>query len=318
MKIKAFLLFVLSIALYAPSVRAQGIPDSTADNNADLEKILDQQFSDKGSSGYFTAATFKATRIINGHSIENIGAGVLDFRIAHRFGQLNEGVKNLYGLDNAVTKFSFDYGVADWLMIGIGRSSLEKEYDGYAKVKLMRQTINGRHPVSISYMGSISARTMDVVNIPGYKYYLSNRLFYVNQLLIARKFNQYLSLQLTPTYIHYNLVSSESEPNDVFAIGAGGRLKLSKRLALTGEYYYTIPGHKLSGYSNSISLGADIETGGHVFQIFFTSSAAISERVFIGQTKGDVTKGDIHLGFNISRVFTVVRPKEFREVDNKK
>ncbi|MCD6011874.1 MAG: hypothetical protein K0Q79_1736 [Flavipsychrobacter sp.] len=312
MNVKVLLLFILSVALCLPCAYGQ-VQDTAFGNNADLEKILDQQHPVKGSPGYYTSATFKATRIINGHSIENIGTGVLDFRIAHRFGQLNEGIKNLYGLDNAITKFSFDYGIADWLMIGVGRSSFEKEYDGYAKVKLMRQTVNGRHPLSISYLGSISARTMDVVNIPGFKYYLSNRLFYVNQLLIARKFNQHLSLQLMPTYIHYNLVASEAEPNDVFAIGAGGRLKLSKRIALTGEYYYTIPGHKLSGYSNSISLGADIETGGHVFQIFFTSSAGISERVFIGQTKGDVTKGDIHLGFNISRVFTIVRPKEFRD-----
>lgn len=304
------MLFVGAFLVLAGTVSGQVSKDDTLWDNTELEKILNGDTARQSRSAGYTTAVFKATRIINSHSIENIDAGVLDFRIAHRFGQLNEGVKNLYGLDNAVTKFSFDYGVTNWLMLGVGRSSFEKEYDGFMKVRLYRQTLDNRHPVSISYLGSISARTMDVVNIPGFKYYASNRLFYVNQLFVARKFDQNLSLQVMPAYIHYNLVVSEKEPNDVFALGVGGRFKVSKRIALTGEYYYCIPGHKLSGYANSLSLGADIETGGHVFQLFFTNSSAISERAFIGQTKGDWVKGDIHLGFNISRVFTVVRAKE--------
>lgn len=291
--------------------------DDTA-NIADLERILMQDDTVKRkAAGYFTVAAFKSTRIINSHSIENVGRGVLDFRIAHRFGKLNEGIKNLYRLDNAITKFSFDYGITDWLMIGVGRNSYEKEYDGFVKVKLLRQTVDGHKPVSVSYLGNMSVRTMDVVHIPGYKYYLSNRLFYVNQLLIARKFSPNFSLQFIPTYMHYNLVANEREPNDVLALGAGGRIKVSKRVALTGEYYYTIPGYRLSGYNNSVSIGADIETGSHVFQVFFTNSAAIAERVVVGQTKGDVFKGDFHLGFNMSRVFTVVRSKDSMRSDSK-
>ncbi len=292
--------------------------DTASENTSDLERMLNQEFQvNSKHSGYYISATFKSTRIINGHSIENTGKGVLDFRIGHRFGQLNEGVKNLYGLDNATTKFAFDYGITDWLMAGIGRSSFEKEFEGFIKAKIVRQSIDEKYPVSISVMGGISVRTLDVVNIPGYTYYFSNRLYYVSQLLAARKINKWLSVQLTPTYLHYNLVGNEHEPNDVFAIGAGGRVKLSKRIAITGEYYYTVPGHQLSGYDNSISMGVDIETGGHVFQVFLTNSAAIAERVFIGETKGNVFNGDIHLGFNISRVFTVVRPKEFRTKENK-
>ncbi len=198
-------------------------------------------------------------------------------------------------------------------MVGIGRSSFEKEYDGFFKIKILRQTIDDRIPFSMSFMSGMSAQTMNVVNIPGYTYYFSNRLYYANQLLLARKFNQWLSLQLMPTYLHYNLVPNLDEPNDVFAMGIGGRMKVSKRIAITGEYYYTIPGHKLDGYNNSVSVGIDIETGGHVFQLFITNSSAITERTFIGETTGDPFKGALHLGFNISRVFTIVHSKEFKD-----
>jgi uncharacterized beta barrel domain-containing protein DUF5777 len=292
--------------------------DTTSYNTDDLEKILRKSGDGSGkSSGYFVSATFKSTRIINGHSIENVGKGVLDFRIAHRFGQLNEGIKNLYGLDNATTKFSFDYGITDWLMAGVGRSSYEKEYDGFFKIKVLRQSIDERYPVGVSVVSGMSVRTLDILNLPGYTYYFNNRLYYFSQLLVARKFNNWLSIQLMPTYIHYNLVTFADEPNDVLAMGVGGRVKLNKRIAITYEYYYTIPGHKLDGHNNPVSVGIDVETGGHVFQLFLTNAANTTERSFIGETTGDINKGAIHLGFNISRVFTVVRSKENKSTGNK-
>lgn len=171
--------------------------------------------------------------------------------------------------------------------------------------------------MSISYLSGASVQTLDVVNIPGYNYYFSNRLFYVNQLFIARKFNNWLSLQLMPSYLHYNLVTNASDPNDAFAMGVGGRVKLNKRIAVTFEYYYNIPGYKLAGFNNPLSLGVDIETGGHVFQLFFTNSPYTSERTFIGENLGDITTGAIHLGFNISRVFTLVKPKDIGNAPGK-
>ncbi len=314
MKIRILILLLFPLVILCGpgySAFAQNTEDTTKDNIDELAKLLDST-SKGGVHSYYTTATFKSTRIINGHSIENVGKGVLDFRIAHRFGELNEGVKNLYGLDNATTKFSFDYGITDWLMVGVGRSSFEKEYDGFFKIKILRQTINDACPISLSYLGGMSVKTMDVAKIPGYTYYLSNRLFYIDELILARKFNQYFSLQLMPCYLHYNIVSELGEPNDVFAIGAGGRMKLSKRIAVTAEYYYTVPGHKLNGYNNSLSVGVDIETGGHVFQLFVTNSAAVTERTFIGETTGDPFNGALHLGFNISRVFTVVRTPQVK------
>jgi hypothetical protein len=163
------------------------------------------------------------------------------------------------------------------------------------------------------------------VGLPeGQDYYFSNRMAYMNQLLIARKFTPWLSLQLMPTHIHYNLVEYKDDPNDVLAMGIGGRLKLSNRISLTGEYYYVLPGSKLHQLSdptkeaiNSLTIGFDIETGGHVFQLLFSNSTAITERNIVGQTEGEWSRGDIHFGFNISRVFTIVKPKEFQNSRNK-
>lgn len=296
-------------ALLLPAIYNTGVAQTDTASN-DLMKMLDDSTPAKHKE--YTTATFKSTRVVNGHSIENVGKGVLDFRISHRFGTLNQGAYNFFGLDNATTKLGFDYGITDWLMVGVGRSTYEKEYDGFAKVKVLRQRENGGMPVSLSYMGAVSCQSMKEQVAAGQTWYFTNRLYYVNQLLIARKFNKWLSLQIMPTHIHYNLVPTTPEPNDVLAVGLGGRIKLSNRIALTGEYYYTVPNFMLNGYHNSLSVGIDIETGGHVFQLMFTNSTGISERSFVGQTSGDWGKGDIHFGFNISRVFTVVRPKEFK------
>ncbi|HRO43793.1 MAG TPA: DUF5777 family beta-barrel protein [Flavipsychrobacter sp.] len=313
-----------SIFLFTASFYANAQVEDTAEGNDDLMAMLESE-SAKPVREY-TTATFKTTRIANGHSIENTAKGVLDFRINHRFGLLHSGVKDFFGLDGATTRIGFDYGITDWLMIGMGRSSFMKEYDGFAKVRLLRQRDGGGMPFSLSYVGAISVQTMDK---PAYipdsvEYYFSNRLAYVNQLLIARKFSNAFSLQLMPTHVHYNLVNFKNEPNDVVALGIGGRVKLSNRISLTAEWYYQIEGTKrfVEGQpnvmtKNPLTIGFDIETGGHVFQLLFSNSTAISERNLVGQTVNDWGDGDIHFGFNISRVFTVVKPKGFENSRNK-
>ena len=263
------------------------------------------------------SATFKATRIINGSSVENLGAGVLDFRISHRFGQLNQGSQNFFGLDDATTRLGLDYGITKWLMVGIGHNTLNKEDDGFVKLKLLTQRKQGM-PVSVSYFGNISIQTTPAPTLPaGDTWEYSNRLFFTNQVLVARKFNDWLSFQLMPTIVHYNLVDSTNSDNNTFAIGVGGRIKVSRRIAITGEYYYRLNNTDMlyngSKTYNYASIGIDIETGGHVFQLMLTNAPGMTERTFIGQTTDSWSKGDIHFGFNISRVFTVVKPKEFRQ-----
>jgi hypothetical protein len=294
--------------------------DST-DNSEELLEMLGNDPEAKAQHTDYVSATFKATRIINGHSVETTGRGVLDFRISHRFGALNDGAMNFFGLDNAYTKLGFDYGVTNWLTVGVGRGTFDKEYDGYVKAKLFRQTANNRHPFTLTYVGAAYVQSLKAPPLPaGQEYYFSNRVSYMNQLLIARKFSKRLSLQLMPTLIHYNLVNTTAEPNNTFALGIGGRMKLSNRIAFTGEYHYRFDGAKLADYHNALSFGFDIETGGHVFQLFFSNAATINDRSFIGQTTdrwGFDKEDGIHFGFNISRVFTIVRPKEFKGSNNK-
>lgn len=256
-------------------------------------------------------ATFKTTRLVNGHTIENVGKGILDFKISHRFGRLNQGAYDLFGLDNASMRMGLDYGISDRLMVGFGRSTFEKQFDAFLKYKILRQT-TGEHamPISLSYVFTGVLKTLKEPD-PAVKWSFSDRLYYAHQLIIARKFSEATAIQLMPTIIHYNYVPQSNDPNDLFSIGIAGRQRLSKRVHLTSEYYHQI--NQLSGYYNSLSFGFDIETGGHVFQLQLTNSTGMTERTFITETTGRWGKGDIHFGFNISRVFTLVKSKELKQ-----
>ncbi len=259
----------------------------------------------------YTTSIFKTTRIVNGHSIENVGAGILDFKINHRFGTLNSGGYNLWGLDNASMRMGLDYGLSKRLMIGIGRSTYLKQYDGFLKYKLLRQSTGKTvMPFSLSYAGGIILKTVDQDDGTGIKYKYSDRFSYFHQLIFARKFNDYFSLQLVPTVVHYNSVSLEKDPNDLASLGFGTRIRISKRVNITTEYYYQFS--KFDGFYNSLSFGVDIETGGHVFQLHCTNATGMTERTFIHENNGKWSNGDIHFGFNISRVFTIKKPKEFK------
>jgi hypothetical protein len=268
----------------------------------ELLKMLDE---DSVKEINYATATFKTTRLINGHSVENVAKGVLDVKISHRFGFVNTGGYELFGLDNATMRMGLDYGITNALMVGLGRSTFQKEYDAYAKFKLLRQSSGARNvPVTVSVFSSVVLQSLKFSD-PSRKNYFSSRLYFAHQLLIGRKFSEAFSFQLMPAFVHYNLVKNTGDPNDIIAIGAGGRLKLSKRISINAEYYYQLPDYKQPGTKNSLAIGFDIETGGHVFQLHFTNSTGMNEKAFITQTSGDFFKGDIHFGFNISRVFTI-------------
>lgn len=271
----------------------------------DLDSLINTQIKPKID---YASATFKASRIINGHSVQQMKRKQLDFRISHRFGTLNSGGYGLFGLDQSTIHFSLECGVTDWLMLGVGRGSYNKIYDSFAKFRILRQSKGARTmPFSISYLTSVEMNTMKFQD-PTRTNYFSSRMSFVHQLLIARKFSEGFSFQLSPTFIHRNLVASDLDMNDVYSMGFGARYKLSKRTSFNVEYYYTYnPNHKSSAtrYYNSASVGIDIETGGHVFQIMLTNSLGMREGTFIPQTTDSWTNGGIHLGFNISRVFAL-------------
>lgn len=256
----------------------------------------------------YVSGTFKATHIINTQTIESPAHNNLNFIIQHRFGQLNSGSYNFFGLDNATLRLGLDYGITDRLAVGIGRSSYLKTFDGYLKYKLLRQTENAGMPVSVSAIASVQDYTQDMPQ----ETYLNTkyRTGYATELLIARKFSGRLSLQVTPTWLHYNLVPTVKDKNDVIAVGLGGRVKITNRMSIDGEYDI-VPSNQVVSTSvhNSFSLGWDIETGGHVFQLVFSNSQSMLETQYLTQTTGTWGKGDIYFGFNISRNFNLKKKK---------
>jgi hypothetical protein len=269
----------------------------------------------------YATASFKATRVINGNSIENTAHGVLDFRISHRFGYVSTGRPEFWGLDQAYIRLGLDYGVTDRLMVGIGRSSYQKTVDGFFKYKLLRQCDQGcTMPITLSFASGLSVTTLASEKLswyePGRTDYFTHRMGYYFQAIVGRKFSEKFTLQLMPGLVHRNLVKTTEEKNDVYNVGAAGRIKITKRMAINAEYFYVLPNQLAEPvtsadptYHNSFSLGLDIETGGHVFQLHLTNSFPMYERGFITETTGDWLDGDISMGFNISRVFTVHEPK---------
>ena len=248
------------------------------------------------------SATFKGTRIVNGHSIENRKNSELEFIISHRFGRVNTGFEELFGLDQSNIRFSFEYGLSDNLTAGLGRSSFEKTYDGYLKYRLLKQKTGANaFPFAVSLFGSIAAKSQKA--IAGNERTFAESLFYVGQVLIAKKVNSSLSIQVTPTYVHRNLATIAADPHDIFALGFGTRVKLSKRVSLNAEYYQQFQKLTSINARNSLAFGVDIETGGHVFQIILSNAITMVEKSFITETTGNFFGGDIHLGFNLSRTF---------------
>ncbi|MCB0651803.1 MAG: hypothetical protein KDC85_11050 [Saprospiraceae bacterium] len=259
----------------------------------------------------FITASFKTNRVINLHSLENTARGVLDVKISHRFGFVSGGIQELYGLDASMVRIGADFGLTDRICIGAGRNSFEKTFDGFLKYKFLRQSKGAKNmPVTAAALASMAIKTIPW-RYPDRDNHPSSRLYYTFQLIVGRKFSEGFSLQLSPTLVHRNLVATVNESNDVYALGIAARQKLNKRLAVNAEYIYVFPDQLGSAFTNSLSIGLDIETGGHVFQLHFTNSTSMVPKGYITETVGDWAKGDVHFGFNVSRVFTVVKPKGF-------
>lgn len=257
----------------------------------------------------FANAAFKTNRVINLHSLENTAPGVMDFKISHRFGTLNGGFYEMFGLDNATIRLGLDLGITDNLAVGLGRSSYEKTYDGFIKYKFLRQSTGARNmPITAAVVGTIAVQTLKWSD-PDRENLFSSRLYYTWQLILGRKFNDNFSLQLSPTLVHRNLVRTRAEKNDVPALGIAGRYKLNKRIAVNAEYIYVMPNTLAEEFKNGLSIGFDIETGGHVFQLHLTNATSMIERGFVAENTNSWGNGGIHFGFNISRVFTLWEPK---------
>jgi hypothetical protein len=252
-------------------------------------------------------ATFKSGKIINLHTVERVAAGNLEMRISHRFGRIDGGAYTLWGIDQATIRIGLDYGVSDKLAIGFGRNSYKKIYDGFFKYSVTKQKKNG-FPISVVAISSIAIKSLRFSD-PGRDNYFRSRLSYVHQLVLARKFTSRLSLEVVPSWVHYNLVSSPADQSDIPVLAVGGRMKVSKRVSINAEYGYRIQlnddAANINDFYDSFSVGVDIETGGHVFQLQFTNSLPMFEMGFLAQTNDRWSEGGIHFGFNITREFVL-------------
>ena len=264
----------------------------------DLMSLLDDQTEDPIQ---FIEATFKGSRLINGHTVQTRKHRELEFLISHRFGRVNSGADELFGLDVSNIRLGLEYGLTKFLTVGVGRSSFDKTFDGFLKVKPLKQSKGAKSmPISLVYFTSMAYKSLK--NQDGFED-TESKLAYTHQILVARKFRPGQSFQLMPTLIHRNKVEEINGDNDQFALGIGGRVKLTQRVSLNAEYYYRYDAPENPDLFNSLAIGFDIETGGHVFQLLFTNSRTMIERGFITETTVDYFGVDIHFGFNVSRVF---------------
>ncbi|MCC7232437.1 MAG: hypothetical protein IT242_05795 [Bacteroidia bacterium] len=258
----------------------------------------------------YTVATFKSTRLINMHTLATLGRRTLDFRISHRFGAINTGSYNAWGVDGpANIRLGLAYSPDGRIMVGIGRSSYEKILDGFVKYRLFRQTTDDKMPAGITLLAGMyyTAQKDPNETSTGYnKYdYLSNRLSYHFEVIAGRKFTRSFSMQFAPWLTHYNLVEQASDKNDAYGIATCIRLKFTRRSAITFEYGYRINNPSATKYYDTMGIGYELETGGHVFQVHLTNSFGITENQFFDRTETKWDDAGIRLGFNISRVFTL-------------
>jgi hypothetical protein len=278
----------------------------TAQNTDELENLLSS--NDKPTKVYIKNA-FKSPRVINGHSMECLGKGVLDFRILHRFGVIKDGYKELFGLDQASMRMGFDYGVTKNFTIGIGRSTFNKEVDGFVKYRLIHQHKNVKPiPFSVIAIAGMTLKTGTITDAALNK--IQHRIGYYYQAIIGRKFGEGFTMQLSPTLVHRNMTDLSTDKNDMVAMGVGARLKISNRSALILDTYPILYGGRENYNQFPLSIGIDIETGGHVFQLHVSNSKGMNEKAFISETLQRWDKGEIQIGFNLSRVFTVVKNTE--------
>lgn len=277
----------------------------------DLMKELEQ--NQKPETNY-VSQTFKGTRIINGQSVETKGKGELEFIFSHRFDKISTGAYQVWGLDGyPAVRLGLEYGITDRLGIGIGRNFYynNKMEDLYLRYKIARQSSGAKNfPVTITGIGTVMYQpypnakdaTDSIPNSP-----TGDRLSYVAELLIARKFSSKFSAQIAPTFVHRNAVHQDVENNDDYAIAFAGKYKFTRSLSLIGEYYYRLNPHVNSPFYDAFGAGVDIETGGHVFQLIFTNSLGMNPNTIITAT--DSKPGDLRFGFNISRTFQLAKRK---------
>jgi hypothetical protein len=268
------------------------------------DDLLSQLDTIKPKGKQMEMAAFKGLQVCSMQSTKLPIQGEWYFLVSHRFGDLTEGINNFFGLDNALTRIGGIYGAADWLSLGASRHTFNKTFELSAKYLLVSQKIDGFPFTIVGYNTmDINSSKFDKEEFPNFKE--NSRLAYTSQLLISRKFNESVSLQINPVFVHKNLYDAQpgTEKKDQTLIAGGGRCKLSKRISFNVEYAFRLSEPEKETYHNPLTAGFDIETGGHVFQLVFSNSQAMNDVAYFTNANGKWNGGSIYFGFNMYRVF---------------
>lgn len=274
--------------------------------------LLDELDSITPAKKEYTIGTFKGTRIINGQSVEMPGKGDMQFMIQHRFGSFRGGIVDFFGLDQAGIRIGVEYTLPFYdgrICIGVARSNYLKMWDGSIKYQMLRQSKGPKSfPFTIDLYASMGITSIEYSD-PDRNNYFTSRMSYCFQILWARKFGRWFSMQITPTVLHKNLVPLKEDQNTTAHLGIAGKVRISNRVSISAEYFWPIYGQNFADINNlpikgPLSIACDIETGGHIFQLVLSNSQANFDQTFIGETNQDWLNGDIHFGFNISRSFS--------------
>jgi len=263
----------------------------------DLLEDIDAESRDTS----YVIAAFKGLKVVNFESTKLVYKNEFTLVVSHRFGSIENGFDTFFGLDNAVTRLNFIYGITDAFNIGVSRSSFLKVYDVTVKYRLKRQEKNGFPFTIVGFNALLINTALDKQNLPFLEF--KHRLGYTAQFLISRKINTDFSLELAPTFFHDNYVAIDEQKNSQYALGFGGRYKLGKRWSINADYGWHLNRANNSPYKNPLSIGFDLETGGHVFQMHFSNAQAMNSNGFLGQAEGNWSDGNIYFGFNLSRTF---------------
>ena len=296
---------LLALLLSTAALKAQTTAKDTGSTDAILKNLATP---DKGEP---VIATFKATRLILSQTTETVKKNELNFLVIHRFGDVggsSGGGKTLWGLDNSSDIYiGFEYGITDNLNVDFGRSKFEQLLDLQLKYYLLHQTVDNSMPVAISILGKTGFKPYSVTTNVFDSY--GNRFSYLAQAIIARKFSSKLSLQVSPSYIINNVPYPFIAGNEknFFSLSAAGRLKLTKRMGVVVDYVHPFSSFRQNSISpafyDGLGVGIEIETGGHVFTMYFTNAQAISEINYLNDTESSWSKGQYRFGFTISRIF---------------
>jgi hypothetical protein len=309
------------------------------DSTVDISKEIDNK--KKWSDDQPELKVFYGQRLINANTVEVLHKGVMEFRVIHNFGDIagdNGGIKRFFGLDNAAdVKISFQIGLGNRLNIVAARTRGDQGSAGDNEIRvgpvqqlwelglkyqfLKQEKNDSKHPFSLTMYANTVVSSMDTVSKNVYKErsfnHFSDRMSQLVQLMIARRFGN-ISLQIIPTYIHTNYVVSEKDDKNLFALGGGLRLPLSKKFFLIADYFHSFRSQESKDFLGShnihlhdvFGIGVEILTEGHVFHMNFTNATNILENRFIPRTYTSWGDGQYRWGFTISRNFILFRDKK--------